>query len=403
MATQTQWLKLQILSAASGISFLGSAMTTFAVVLRDKNSQGPAGVSVLFLCMLLPSIFLSPWAGLLADRYSTRKLMPPLLALMSLCSLSLAFGFPIWWSYLALLVSSSANTAVNASFNALIPSLTTKEDLTRANGLQTTFSAMGSLIAPAAGGVLVSTTGFFWPFIIDSISFLVLIMVILLLKVDRTIGNQKEEGLKVLAGLKFVFQDKLVRSIVILVTVLIVSLGVIQVGEVFLIIDELQGNPLIYGLVGAIFASGAVIGGAFAALAKVPMRYHLTIVSVAIIYVAVAVITIGNAHHWWVVMVFGFMGGIAMSLLNAYGTGLVQHRTPDEVRGRVMSTFGAVITVGTATSMGLAGAAISTFGVRNVFVGAGILGLIIIFSLGPSVLKNRPRYPKSKTDAKASK
>ncbi|NBY43264.1 MAG: MFS transporter [Micrococcales bacterium] len=97
------------------------------------------------------------------------------------------------------------------------------------------------------------------------------------------------------------------------------------------------------------------------------------------------------------------MGGIAMSLLNAYGTGLVQHRTPDEVRGRVMSTFGAVITVGTATSMGLAGAAISTFGVRNVFVGAGILGLIIIFSLGPSVLKNRPRYPKSKTDAKASK
>ncbi|NBY43335.1 MAG: MFS transporter, partial [Micrococcales bacterium] len=305
MATQTQWLKLQILSAASGISFLGSAMTTFAVVLRDKNSQGPAGVSVLFLCMLLPAIFLSPWAGLLADRYSTRRLMPPLLALMSLCSLSLAFGFPIWWSYFALLVSSSANTAVNASFNALIPSLTTKEDLTRANGLQTTFSAMGSLIAPAVGGILVSTTGFFWPFIIDSVSFLVLILVILLLKVDRTIGTHTDEGLKVLAGLKFVFQDKLVRSIVILVTVLIVSLGVIQVGEVFLIIDELKGDPLIYGLVGAIFASGAVIGGVFAALTKVPMRYHLIIVSVAIIYVAVAVITIGNAHHWWVVMVFG--------------------------------------------------------------------------------------------------
>jgi len=391
LVTETQWLKIQILSAANGLSFLGSALTTFAVVLRDKNAAGAAGVAALFLCMLIPSIFLSPWAGLLADRFSTKKLMPPLLGVMSLASLSLAFGFPIWWSYTALLISASANTAVNASFNALLPSLSAKEDLTRANGLQTTFSAMGSLIAPAVGGILVSTTGYFWPFIIDSVSFLGLIAVILLLNVNRTVGVATDEGLKVLAGVKFIFQDKLVRSIVILVTVLIVSLGVIQVGEVFLIIDELQGTPLIYGLVGAIFALGAVIGGVFATFAKIPGKFHLLIVSVAILYVATAVIIIGNAHHWWVVMVFGFLGGISMSLLNTFGTGLIQLRTPDEVRGRVMATVSALITVGTVTSTALAGGLIQGFGVRNVFVGSGILGLLIIISLGPSVLKNRPK------------
>lgn len=394
MVTETQWLKIQILSAANGLSFLGSALTTFAVVLRDKNSAGAAGVAALFLCMLIPSIFLSPWAGLLADRYSTKKLMPPLLGIMSLASLSLAFGFPIWWSYFALLVSASANTAVSASFNALLPSLTSKDDLTRANGLQTTFSAMGSLIAPAVGGILVSTTGYFWPFIIDSVSFIGLIVVILVLNVNRTVGISSDEGLKVLAGVKFIFQDKLVRSIVILVTVLIVSLGVIQVGEVFLIIDELQGTPLIYGLVGAIFASGAVIGGVFATFAKIPAKFHLAIVAVAILYVATAVIIIGNAHHWWVVMVFGFLGGISMSLLNTFGTGLIQLRTPDEVRGRVMATVSALITVGTVTSTALAGGLIQGFGVRKVFVGAGVLGIIIILSLGPSVIKNRPRFSK---------
>jgi DHA3 family macrolide efflux protein-like MFS transporter len=392
MVEKTQWLKVQILAAANGVSFLGSALTTFAIVLKDKNEAGAAGVAALFLCMLLPAIVLSPWAGLLADRYSTKTLMPPLLAVMSLASLSLAFGFPIWWSYVALLISASANTAVNASFNALMPSLTTKEDLTRANGLQTTFSAMGSLIAPALGGILVSTAGYVWPFIIDSISFVGLIVVVLVLKVNRTVGVSDKESLKVLAGIKFIFEDKLVRSIVILVTVLIVSLGVIQVGEVFLIIDELQGTPLIYGLVGAIFASGAVIGGVFATFAKVPARFHLPIVSVAILYVATAVIIIGNAHHWWVVMVFGFLGGVSMSLLNTFGTGLIQHRTPDEVRGRVMATVSALITVGTVTSTALAGGLIQGFGVRSVFVGAGILGLVIIVSLGPSVLKNRPKF-----------
>ena len=395
MAQETQWFKLQVLSAASGLSFLGSALTTFAVVLRDKDAAGAAGVSLLFLCMLIPSIFLSPWAGLVADRYSTRKILPPLLLVMSLCSFSLALSLPSWWAYIALLISASANTAVNATFNALIPSLTTKEDLTRATGMQTTFSALGSLLAPALGGVLVSTTGFIWPFIIDGASFLVLIVVVILLKVHRTGISSKEEGnFKALAGIKFIFEDRLIRAIVILVTVLILSLGVIQVGEVFLIIDELGGTPLIYGLVGAVFASGAVAGGVFATFAKVPERYHIRIVSLAILTVTGCVIVIGNAHHWWVVMVFGFIGGICMSLLNSFGIGLVQKRTPDEMRGRVMATFGAVISVGTVISTALAGVVIAGFGVRQVFVSAGILGFLILLSLGPSVLKFRPRHPK---------
>jgi len=391
----TQWFKLQILSAASGISFLGSAMTTFAVVLRDKNAAGAPGVSLLFLCMLVPAVFLSPWAGLLADRYSTRKLMPPLLMVMSLASFSLALGLPSWWSYIALLISASANTGVNASFNALIPSLAAKEDVTRANGMNTTYTALGSLLAPAIGGVLVSTTGYFWPFIIDGVSFIVLTIAILLLKVDRLGSTSQEEGsLKALAGIKFVFQDKLIRSIVILITVLIVSLGVIQVGEVFLLIDELHATTLIYGLVGAVFAFGAVTGGIFTVLKKVPLRYHMRIVTVAILMVIVVVITIANAHHWWVVMTFGYIGGICMALLNSYGIGIIQNRAEESVRARVMATFGAVITVGTVTSTALAGIAIGAFGVRQTFVGAGVIGAIILVVLGPAVLKHGKNYGK---------
>jgi MFS family permease len=401
VAVQTQWFKLQVLSAASGISFLGSAMTTFAVVLRDKNAAGAPGVSLLFLCMLVPAVFLSPWAGLLADRYSTRKLMPPLLMVMSLASFSLALGLPSWWSYIALLISASANTGVNASFNALIPSLAAKEDVTRANGMNTTYTALGSLLAPAIGGVLVSTTGYFWPFIIDGVSFIVLTIAILLLKVDRLGSTSQEEGsLKALAGIKFVFQDKLIRSIVILITVLIVSLGVIQVGEVFLLIDELHATTLIYGLVGAVFAFGAVTGGIFTVLKKVPLRYHMRIVTVAILMVIVVVITIANAHHWWVVMTFGYIGGICMALLNSYGIGIIQNRAEESVRARVMATFGAVITVGTVTSTALAGIAIGAFGVRQTFVGAGVIGAIILIVLGPAVLKHGKNYGKEELTSK---
>ncbi len=56
----TPWLKIQILSIAGGLSYLGSSMSTFAVILRDKDVVGPVGVSVIFLSMLLPNILIDP-------------------------------------------------------------------------------------------------------------------------------------------------------------------------------------------------------------------------------------------------------------------------------------------------------------------------------------------------------
>jgi MFS family permease len=266
--------------------------------------------------------------------------------------------------------------------------------------LNSTFTALGSLLAPALGGVLVSSTGFVWPFLIDGISFIVLTVSILLLKVNRVGVSAHEEGsLKALAGIKFVFQDKLIRSIVILITVLIVSLGVIQVGEVFLLINELGASTLIYGIAGAIFALGAVTGGIFTTVTKVPMRYHLRIITVAILTVLVVVVVIASAHHWWVVMTFGYLGGICVALLNSYGTGIIQNRTKEEVRARVMATFGAVITVGTVTSTALAGIVIQTFGVRQTFIGAAVIGAVILAILGPAVLKNGRDYGKEELTA----
>lgn len=399
MVSKTEWVKLQILSGAAGLSFLGSALTTFAVVLRDKDTAGAAGVALLFLCMLVPSVLFSPFAGLLADKYSTRVFMPPLLITMSLCSFSLALDLPAWWAFIALFIGATANTGVSAAFNALIPSLATREDLARATGMQTTFTALGSMMAPALGGILVDTTGYVWPFVIDGVSFLILTFTILILKVNRVPMTEHEEGsLKALAGVKFVFQDKLIRSIVILITVLVISLGVIQVGEVFLLIDELGATPLIYGLVGAIFAFGAILGGLFTTLKKVPLRYHLRIVTVAILMIVVVVFTIARAHHWWVVMSFGFIGGVCMSLLNSYGIGFIQNRTAENVRARVMSTFNALITFGNVAATGIAGASIAIFGVRNVFQAAAVIGLVILLIFGPAVLKAGKNYGREELD-----
>ncbi|MEY4367574.1 MAG: hypothetical protein RLZ28_989, partial [Actinomycetota bacterium] len=51
---KTPWRKLYVLSTAGALSWLGSSLTTFAVILRDKDQVGPVGVSVYFLAFGVP-------------------------------------------------------------------------------------------------------------------------------------------------------------------------------------------------------------------------------------------------------------------------------------------------------------------------------------------------------------
>ena len=394
---KTQWLKLHLLGVAGGISWLGSSLTTFAVVLRDKDTVGPIGVSFLFMAMIVPTILMAPISGLLADKFSTRALIPPLLIIMGLSNLTLAFNPAPWYTYFALALTASAGTAVGASFNAMLPTLAAPDDLPRVNGTQQTYASMGTLFAPALGGFLVASTGYFWPFIIDAISFGLLAIAILALRINRPgVVHVDGQKLKAMDGVKLVFADKLMRSIVILVAVLIVALGVINVGEVFLVMDELKATAAQYGLVGTAFALGSIAGAVTASAIKLPERFHAPVLLAAIGVLALTVVGLGFAWHWYVALAFSFIAGLGNSGLNAYAVGIIMKRSTEEARGRVMAAIGAVISSGSVASLGIAGFAIGIFGVREVLIAGGVGSVAVLLILGPAV------WRAAKTDAKTS-
>ena len=385
---KTNWRKLHLLGVAGAISWAGSSMTTFAVILRDKDSIGPMGVALIMLSMMIPGIVFAPLGGLLADKFSTRALQPPLLTVMGLSSASLALGWPHWWTYAALAITAACGVAVGASFNAALPTVAAPEDLPRASGTMQTYASFGTLFAPALGGILVSTTGYVWPFLLDGISFLILGAALLALGINRPgVVHQEGEKLKAMDGLREVWNDQLIRAILILVTVLILSLGVVNVGEVFLVTDELKATPFIYGLVGSAFAVGSILGGVGASTLKIPENRHPQLVVLSLGVLSVAILGLALSWHWWVAIVMSFIAGIGNSVLNAYGVGIIMRRSKDATRGRVMAAFGAVATSSSVAASGAGGILIGIFGVRAVLVVGGIFATIIVVLLSPAVLR----------------
>jgi MFS family permease len=385
---KTPWRKLYVLSFAGSLSWLGSTLTTFAVILRDKDSVGAVGISGYLLAFGLPTIFMAPVSGLIADKFSSRAVILPALAVMGLGSISLALGWPLWWTPFALLITAMAGTIVGPAFQAAQVSVTAKEDIPRVSGLMQSMASAGTLFAPALGGILIATTGYFWPFVIDAFSFWLLGVVFFAIGIDRKpVKHEVGEKMSATAGLKFVFNDRLIRAIAVLSGVLVIALGTVNVGEVFLAQNELHADTFTYGIISALFAGGSIVGSIGTAALKLDARRHALAILLGIALLIATVFFMSVAWHWGVLMVLSFIAGLGNAILNAYGIGIVMARAPEEALGRVNSAIGAVIQAGSVIGIVAGGLAIELYGIRAVLMAAAILSAIILLVFGPEVMR----------------
>jgi MFS family permease len=104
------------------------------------------------------------------------------------------------------------------------------------------------------------------------------------------------------------------------------------------------------------------------------------------ILVGIVGVAIGNAliavSPWFIpVVVFGGVVAIASAVEDVAGFSLIQRRSTDEVRGRVLSTFSTVGLMANAVAFVMAGAIVEAIGPRAVFA----LGSIVSLSCLPLV------------------
>jgi DHA3 family macrolide efflux protein-like MFS transporter len=392
---KTQWSKIQAMALARAFSLLGTELTIFTLVFREKE-QGPAAVAALFIVGTLPSILFAPISGTIADRFSTRQVIPIASVIGGASIFALSQPLENWAIWLFLFIANSCASVVGPTWGKLTPTLAKKEDIGRAMGTIQSYFSLAGLFGPAVAGILVSQTGFFITFIIDAVVTTFIAFVPFLIKV-----NHKPEALKagektdIAGGFKFMFQSPLLRSLVILVFGMILCIGVVNVGDVFLVTEILGADAFIYGLVGTAFAVGTLLFSAVAGAKKVKPKTELVILGYGMAILSIAGLAVGLAPNYWVIMVVWFVAGMANATINSYGVGMMIKETPHEVQGRVFAAFGSIIAVASIGSMSVAGLLIGAFGVREVFVISGILAFVAFAVLFPTVYREQTKIIKA--------
>ena len=161
----------------SMLSGIGSAMTTFAVMLQVYDlTRSSAAVGGIGLAQFIPLLLISLPGGTLADRVDRRRLVLAVTVGQTAISAVLfalaAVGGASLWALYALVAAGSALGAINApAQRTFIPRLVPQGQLSAAIALNRIIFQVTMIAGPSLAGVVAAGTGLRGCYLVDVVSF----------------------------------------------------------------------------------------------------------------------------------------------------------------------------------------------------------------------------------------
>ena len=301
-------------------------------------------VTVAFAAQWLPSLLLSPIAGVLADRYDRRRLvlfgnlgmvLPPLAIglLMQAHRISLA-------NLIALVLLGGAGQAfTQPAVAAFVPALVPPEDLHSAIALNAGMTNSTRVIGPALAGGLIAAWGVAWGFHVNAISFLAVAGACVLVRSRPARPARAPTSMLSDLRLGLVYTRRN-RSVARLLLFLWIETFWMMHGALMPIFarDVLHGDVSTYGLLSAAPGIGFVGAAVLTTMLTTGRQQRFALVAGSF-GASAGLLTLALSRH--VALSVGGLGlfGLSYMTMSTVITTMLVAATEDEYRGRVLGVF----------------------------------------------------------------
>jgi predicted MFS family arabinose efflux permease len=349
-----------------------------------------------FLASTLPAIVLAPIVGTLVDRWRARRTMIGADLGRAVILVALLFEpgrDAVWIVYLCAACQASLSQFFAPARNALLPSLVPEENLVRANAAVSFGSEFALLGGPALGGLVYAAAGLRLAAGLDLASYLASAVTIAALPRELLRGSelgavtrdQSRLFRQFRDGLRLAWHNPILRSLLPVTFVLFVGGGLLPVVVVPFVRLTLHGSGTEYGLVLSAQALGGMFGAAIATRAIRSIGTPRVPITASLLAMAAAVGLLATTTRWWSAALCLAAGGIPTTI-SAVATNMILQTVPAEGhRARITGLYSAVVALGIAIGAPAAGPLVGAVGpaggvavAAGVFVGAGLLALILL-------------------------
>ncbi|OZC55225.1 MFS transporter [Rhodococcus sp. 06-621-2] len=370
---------------ASGqiVSLVGTWMQRVAqdwLVLTLSGGNGFA-VGIVMALQFGPTLLLSVWGGVLADRYDKRRLLMITQVFAAVCGLVLGLldvgnVVELWHVYVIAFVlgcSSAIDAPVRQSFTI---EMVGKETLSNAIALNSMTFNMARIIGPAISGVLITLVGTGWVFLINAASFAAVFGALIAMRAKDLFAVERAPRAKgqVRAGFSYVWGRPDLR--VLLATVFVVSTFGLNfpLSLAVLARNSFGSGADAYGLLSTTLAVGTLLGATLAARRSTTPRLRLFLG--AVIAFGVFELLVGLMPNYLLVALLLIPTGALNLTFSTSAMNILQMSVPSDMRGRVMGIYMLCFLGGTPIGSPVLGWLADVLDPRAPLVVGGVVSLL---------------------------
>jgi MFS family permease len=300
-----------------------------------------SGTSLGFVTALqtLPVLLFGPWGGVVADRFPKRPVLYITQTAAGIQALLIGIllatdTIQIWMLYVLAFCFGLVNTVDNPTRQTFVMEMVGRETLTNAVSLNSTQVNLARVVGPSLAAALIATVGMTACFIINGLSYFVVVFVLMAMKagdlyqaplVTRARGQLSQ-------GWRYVRSTPILRTILVMMTLIGMFTYEFTVSLPLLA----QGSASVYAAMTSAMGLGAVFGGLYTA--SRPRGEPQTLVRQAVFFgIAVLLTALAPTVPLSLLALLGV--GFFSIRFTALGNSTLQLESLPEMRGRVMSLW----------------------------------------------------------------
>ena len=349
----TRNFTLLILGQVSSLT--GNYTLKFALSMYVLEQTGSASIFAGMLsAALLPTVLLSPFGGILADRANRKHIMVALDALSGLSVLAAGLLLPLGrelWVIGALLVLLSVLAAFESpTVQACVPQMVSPQNLVQGNAVVSQVSAVTSLVTPFLGSLFYTAFGIGPVFAAAVVCFWLTALLECMIRLEyqkppRTagIGAIVREDLAVSVHFLRREQPDILKLLLLAALAGMFVSGTAVVGFPYLVRTVLGLSATYYGAAESAMGAAAILGSLCAGLLGKKLRvrdlsaiflsFGLSLFPIGLSFL----LPVGRMARYGVLLFFFCVCQLGVCIFSTYAITLIQQRTPKQLMGKVMS------------------------------------------------------------------
>lgn len=386
------WKKDIVLFLSSQtISLFGSSLVQYAIMWYvTMNTQSGVMMTVYIICGFLPTFFLSPFAGVWADRYDRKKLIILADSAIALSTLILAIVFMSGYREMWLLFVVAAIRALGAgvqtpAVGAFLPQIVPEDKLTKANAANGSIQSIIMLVSPMISGALLTKASIVTIFFIDIVTaFIGISILVIFLRVEahkKALENSNlsyfedmQKGINYIKGHHYVRNFFIFCAAFFFLFTPAAFLTPLQVTRAF-------GND-VWRLtaIEITFSTGMILGGIIIA-SWGGFKNRVYSMAFSSFISAFCIIALGIVPNFYIYLIFMGFIGIVMPIFNTPSTVLLQEKVDPDYLGRVFGVFGMISSSMMPLGMLVFGPIADMIRIEYLLIGTGTFLFILSFFL----------------------